>query len=114
MPDSKRSDSRGSGIRLVDTASFASLRQEKGYYVDKTGFLERFFHPGAATLFTRPHGFGKSLMLSMLAEFLDLTKDSRELFAGLGISAHEDVCREWMNQYPVVLVSFGNMQGAVT
>lgn len=114
MPDSKRSDSRGSGIRLVDTASFASLRQEQGYYVDKTGFLERFFHPGAATLFTRPHGFGKSLMLSMLAEFLDLTKDSRELFAGLGISAHEDVCREWMNQYPVVLVSFGNMQGAVT
>ena len=67
-----------------------------GYYVDKTGFIEEFLQnptdktlfrvPSDATLITRPRRFGKTLFMSMLAEFFDITKDSRKIFGSSGIS----------------------------
>ena len=41
----------------------------------------------------------------MLAEFFDITKDSRELFAGLKVAENEALCREWMNRDPVIFLS---------
>ena len=86
---------------------FARLRRGNYYYVDKTGFLDEFLSPNLAsvTLFSRPRRFGKTLFMSMLAEFFDITKDSRELFAGLKVSANEELCAQWMNQYPVISLS---------
>ena len=40
--------------------------------------------------------------MSMLAEFFDITRNSRQFFAGLKVSENEALCREWMNQFPVV------------
>ena len=104
-----------SRINISNTENFAELRQGNGYYVDKTDFLEEFLKdyqrpdhfrsPGAATLFTRPHRFGKTLFLSMLAEFFDISKDSAQLFAGLKVSSNEALCKTWMNKYPVLFVS---------
>ncbi len=87
--------------------NFASYRQGKYYYVDKTGFLRDFLQDGSSkvALFTRPRRFGKSLMLSMMAEFFDITKDSTPLFKGLAISRSKKLCRQWRNQYPVVFLS---------
>ena len=91
---------------------FAQYRTSNCYYVDKTGFIEDLLDEGeAAYLFTRPRRFGKTLFLSMLAEFFDITKDSRELFAGLKVSANEELCREWMNRYPVIFLSLKDVDG---
>ena len=46
----------------------------------------------------RPRRFGKSLLMSMLAEFFDISKDSRELFAGLKVMNNKRLCEQWMNQ----------------
>lgn len=93
-------------VNIIKTEQFAELRQHNGYYVDKTGFLEEFLDsPADANLFTRPRGFGKTLLMSMLAEFFDITKDSRDLFAGLKVSENGGLCREWMNQYPVIFLT---------
>ena len=82
------------------------------YYVDKTAFLEKFLRaPDDATLFTRPRRFGKTLFLSMLAEFFDITKDSCDLFAGLRVSAKEELCKERMNKYSVVFFSLKDVDG---
>lgn len=103
------------GINIINTESFAEIRQNYGYYVDKTGFLqeflrdpgdaERFRSPGAVALFTRPRRFGKTLFMDMLASFFDITQDSHSLFAGLKVSACEKLCTEWMNRYPVISLS---------
>ena len=92
---------------------FAQYRSSNCYYVDKTGFIEELIDQGeAAYLFTRPRRFGKTLFLSMLAEFFDITKDSRELFAGLRVAENEALCREWMNRDPVIFLSLKDVDGA--
>lgn len=64
--------------------NFAKVRESNCYYIDKTGFvkelLDRTFD---GNLITRPRRFGKTLTISMLAEFFDIGKDSREIFDGL-------------------------------
>ena len=47
----------------------------------------------------------------MLAEFFDITKDSRDLFASLEVSANEELCKKWMNQYPVISLSLKDLVG---
>ena len=71
------------GINIINTESFAEIRQNYGYYVDKTGFLQeflrdpgdadRFRSPGSVALFTRPRRFGKTLFMDMLASFFEDT-----------------------------------------
>ena len=36
--------------------------------------------------------------MSMLANFFDIRKDSKAMFAGLEISKNAALCKEWMNQ----------------
>ena len=99
-------------LNIINTDDFARTREDNGYYVDKTGFLEKFLRaPADATLFTRPRLFGKTMFLFMLAEFFDITKDSRKLFEGLAVSANRELCAQWMNQYPVIFLSLRNVDG---
>ena len=49
-------------------------------------------------LITRPRRFGKTLAMSMLASFLDVRKDSKQLFYGLEIAKESKICEQWMNQ----------------
>ncbi len=97
--------------KFLETDIFAELRQKGGYYVDKTRFLEQFLYaPAKATLLTRPRRFGKSLLMSMLAEFFDITKDSRELFVDLAVSSNDELCAQWMNQCPVISLTFKDVK----
>ena len=99
-------------IKIQNTEKFDTLRKERGYYVDKTGFLEKFLEsPADASLFTRPRRFGKTLLMSMLASFFDITRNSQALFTGLKITENEELCREWMNQYPVIFLTFKEVEG---
>ena len=99
-------------IKIQNTEKFDTLRKESGYYVDKTGFLEKFLEsPADASLFTRPRRFGKTLLMYMLASFFDITRNSRDLFAGLKVVENEKLCSDWMNQYPVIFLTFKEVEG---
>ena len=97
----------------VGISDFTKIRENGYYYIDKTelicGLLEP--EPAEVTLITRPKRFGKTLGMSMLASFLDIRKDSGSLFEGLEILEHEELCEKWMNQYPVLFLSFKDVDG---
>ena len=97
----------------VGEADFAALREGNAYYVDKTEILYELVHEtkNKVSLFTRPRRFGKTLMMSMMENFFSITKDSGALFADLDIAKHEDFCKEWMNRYPVLFISFKDVEG---
>lgn len=92
---------------------FEELRESGCYYVDKTELIYRLASEQKAkvTLFTRPRRFGKTLAMTMLQSFFDITRDSRKVFEGLAVTGHEEFCREWMNQYPVLFISLKDVQG---
>ena len=97
----------------VGISDFAQIRQNEYYYVDKSGLVSEILKTPATevTLITRPRRFGKTLGMSMLYNFFDIKKDSRKLFEGLEISKKDNVCKEWMNQYPVIFLTFKNIDG---
>ena len=99
----------------VDTgeADFAELRQSGSYYVDKTEFIYELVNDvnNKVTLITRPRRFGKTLMMSMLENFFNIEKDSKHIFEGLAITKYKEFCKEWMNQYPVISISFKGIAG---
>lgn len=97
----------------VGRSDFKFIRKNGFYYIDKTGLIEELLKTDATqvTLITRPRRFGKTLGMSMMAEFFDIRKDSKALFEGLSISDNKELCKDWMNQYPIVFVSFRNVDG---
>ena len=92
----------------VGKSDFAALRESGNYYVDKTELIYELVNDtdNEVTLFTRPRRFGKTLMMSMIENFFSIRKDSESIFEGLAITEHKDFCKEWMNQYPVLFISF--------
>lgn len=96
----------------VGKSDFADLRKSDNYYVDKTEILYELVHDtdNKVTLFTRPRRFGKTLMISMIENFFNIRKDSREIFEGLKITEYTEFCDAWMNQYPVLSISFKDME----
>ncbi len=97
----------------VGISDFAKIRNYGYYYVDKTGLIEDLLEKETAevTLITRPRRFGKTMGMSMLANFFDVRKDSKAMFEGLEISKNETLCSEWMNQWPVLFLTFKDVDG---
>lgn len=92
--------------------NFAKVRESNCYYIDKTGFIKELLSETFdVNLITRPRRFGKTLTMSMLAEFFDICKDGRGLFEGLEIAKDTEFCAEWMNQWPVLFLTLKDVQG---
>ena len=75
-------------VMPIGTEYFAKLRNNNYYFVDKTTFLSEFFRGHAdVTLLTRPRRFGKTLLMSMTQQFLDIedAEEHRKLFEGLKV-----------------------------
>ncbi len=75
--------------------SFADLREDGCYYVDKTPLIRQMVEEGRYYFLSRPRRFGKSLLVDTLQE---LFEGNEPLFQGLDIHPHWD----WSVQYPVV------------
>lgn len=87
--------------------NYRELKEKNYYVVDKSLLIQEFLERMAkATLVTRPRRFGKTLNMSMLAEFFDITKDSKEIFADTAIMKTKYV--EHMNSYPTIFLSFAD------
>lgn len=96
----------------VGVSDFGKIRSGKYYYIDKTGLIGELLESKTeVTLITRPRRFGKTLGMSMLEYFFDIRKDSRDMFDGLEIAEQHVLCRDWMNQYPTIFVSFRRVDG---
>ena len=97
----------------VGISDFSKIRDRKYYYVDKTKLISDLLEEETAevTLITRPRRFGKTMAMSMLSHFFDIRKDSKAMFQGLKIAENTELCDEWMNQWPVLFLTFKDVNG---
>ena len=94
---------------LID---YAEMKENDYYVVDKTMLINDFLDDGKkVTLITRPRRFGKTINMSMMAEFFDITKDSKNLFEGTKIM--KTPYAKEMNQWPTIFISFANAKDSV-
>jgi len=81
------------------------------YYVDKTELIKTLLeNPGKVNLFTRPRRFGKTLNMSMLRYFFEVSSDiqpfdNATIFDGLEISGEKELCEEYMGKFPVISIN---------
>lgn len=78
---------------------FEKLRRDGAVYVDKTESLYRMVQEGMYYVYSRPRGFGKSLMISTLKAYFE---GKKELFEGLAMGRLE---KEW-TKHPVLLINY--------
>ena len=95
----------------IGVSDFKEIVENNYYYIDKTKLIEDILHYRAkVNLFTRPRRFGKTLNISMIKYFFDIEnkEENRKLFDGLNISESEHMQEQ--GQYPVIYISFRNME----
>ncbi|HEX4068908.1 MAG TPA: AAA family ATPase [Candidatus Babeliales bacterium] len=86
----------------IGIQTFSKLIKENYIYVDKTDIIHQLISRGSAYFLSRPRRFGKSLLVSTLAEIF---RGNKELFSGLAI---DSLPYDW-EQHPVVLISFSDI-----
>lgn len=86
-------------------ARFEQVRGENAYYVDKTSYLPLLEETGNYLFLIRPRRFGKSVFVSMLQAYYDISKADRfdTLFDGLWIQQHPTPLK---NVFQVVYFDF--------
>lgn len=95
----------------IGTDDFRKLRENNAYYADKTLMIKDFIEmQDEVALVTRPRRFGKTINVTMLREFFDITKDSRDIFNGLAIMDTEYAGQ--INSRPVIYFTFKDCKGA--
>ena len=95
----------------IGVSDFKEIVENNYYYIDKTKLIEDILHYRAkVNLFTRPRRFGKTLNMSMIKYFFDIEnrEENRQLFNGLNI--FESKHMQEQGQYPVIYISFRNME----
>ena len=90
--------------------TFADIRLDDYYYVDKTSFIPVIEQSDRFFFFIRPRRFGKSLTLNMLQHYYDVrTRDKFDaLFGDLYIGKHPTRDR---NSYLVLYLNFSGISG---
>ena len=91
----------------LGVVDYETLKNLNYYFIDKSMMISDFLmRKSTVTLITRPRRFGKTINMSMMSSFLDITKDSKELFKDTKIVETEYISE--MNQYPTIFISFAN------
>ena len=98
----------------IGESDFLSIRRQNATYVDKTAAItEITASPTKVYLFTRPRRFGKTTFLYTLRGFFQRPElgvgDTSPLFEGLDVW-QSDAAREHHQRYPVLLLSFKDVQ----
>jgi len=94
----------------VGVDSFTEIREEKHYFVDKTMFISDFLkNKEKVTLITRPRRFGKTLNMSMMRDFFDITQNNIAIFEGLRIMNTEYA--HMINSRPTLYLTFKGVTG---
>lgn len=83
----------------IGIETFAKIRQDNHYYVDKTQYILELINFSNYIFLSRPRRFGKSLTLDTIAE---LFEGNQALFEGLYAHTNWD----WATKHPIIRVSF--------
>lgn len=99
---------------FIGCDNFQRLAEEKRIIVDKSGFIKEVLDvANLNALFTRPHGFGATSLLTMLECFLDCSLDHEKvisLFNTMEIWSEENRnYRHHLGQYSVVFLTLKNI-----
>ncbi|MEX6494279.1 AAA family ATPase [Fusobacterium animalis] len=97
----------------IGLSDFKELIEENFYYFDKTSFIDEVIKDGSKVkLFARPRRFGKTLNMSMLKYFFDITKanENKKLFKNLYIEKTESFKEQ--GQYPVIFLSLKDLKAS--
>ena len=91
-------------------ADFEEVRRENFYYVDKTRYLPVLEDENKYLFLIRPRRFGKSLFVSMMRAYYDLSMADRfdELFGGLWIHEHPTKLK---NAFQMIYFDFSQIGG---
>ncbi|KDE69300.1 9-O-acetyl-N-acetylneuraminate esterase [Fusobacterium necrophorum DJ-2] len=95
----------------IGITDFKEIMESNCYYIDKTQWIEELLQDGAKVkLFTRPRRFGKTLNMSMLQYFWDISnkEENRKLFQGLKIERSPYM--EEQGKYPVIYMTLKDMK----
>jgi len=90
-------------------SNFKKLIIKNAYFVDKSLFIKDVEENLCVSLFTRPRRFGKTLNLSMLKYFYDLSDDNSSLFEGLQISQEAEIM-EKQGKHPVIYLTLKDVK----
>ncbi len=91
----------------LGVVDYETMKNQNYFFIDKSMMIYDFLmRKSTVTLITRPRRFGKTINMSMMASFFDITKDSKELFKDTKIVETEYMSE--MNQYPTIFISFAN------
>ncbi len=86
--------------------NFKKIIEEGYYYVDKSLLIKDIIDSGEVVLMTRPRRFGKTLNLSMLQYFYEISEQpTKHLFEDLAIWRHDEY-KAFQGYYPVIFVTF--------
>ena len=93
-------------------SDFGRIVRENYYYVDKTMYIPRLEMASSYLFLVRPRRFGKSLLLSMLKSYYDLSEKDRfdDYFGQLWIGSHPTPYR---NRYAVLHLDFSQVTGTI-
>lgn len=97
-------------LRGID--DFKSLISQNGYFVDKTLLIKEVLdNEHQVMLLPRPRRFGKSMNISMLANFFDVNeKDNAPLFKPYKIWKTGKKYTEQQGKYPVIVLSLKDIK----
>ena len=95
----------------IGADDFKKLRDNNGYFVDKSLLIKEIIEGNDVTLLPRPRRFGKTLNMTMLRYFFELSDDNRKyIFEDLAIADHFD-CMKHQGQYPVIYITLKQIRG---
>ena len=97
----------------IGNYNLRSIINDNAYFVDKTMIIKDVIEADPITLIPRPRRFGKTLNLSILEHYFDLSKaeENVKLFDGLKIMDSGEEYTKHQFQYPVISLSLKDLQG---
>ncbi len=104
----------------VGKSSFDVIIKQNYYYVDKTPYIKKLFaeDDSGVLLIARPRRFGKSLSMDTFYQFLRINAADPDdlslqdsIFKDTKIYEDREFCHDFMGRFPVISVSFKEVEG---
>ncbi len=90
----------------IGTSDFRKLREQGGYYVDKSLFVSAVIQGSEISVLPRPRRFGKTLNMTTLRYFLDRkVTDQDTLFSGLKLMQEPETVLRHKGRHPVIYLT---------